>query len=84
MSIPKYHEFMLPILKELSDGKEKSISVLKSLMAKEFSLSETELKELLPSGNQPVFDNRIGWARTYLKKAMLIESPKRGIFRITD
>lgn len=75
---------MLPILKELSDGKEKSISVLKSLMAKEFSLSESELKELLPSGNQTVYDNRIGWARTYLKKAMLIESPKRGIFRITD
>ncbi len=84
MSIPKYHEFMLPILRQLSDGNQKAISELKSLMAKEFNLSEPELKELLPSGNQPVFDNRVGWARTYLKKALLIESPKRGVFKITD
>lgn len=75
---------MLPLLKELSDGKEKPISTLKALMAKEFNLSEAEQKELLPSGNQAIFDNRIGWARTYLKKALLIESPKRAFFRITD
>ena len=84
MSIPKYHEFMLPILIVLSDGNEKSITELKALMATEFKLGETELKELLPSGNQPIFDNRVGWARTYLKKALLIESPKRGIFKITS
>ena len=84
MSIPKYHEFMLPILRQLSDGNQKTIAELKTLMAKEFKLSDVELKELLPSGNQPVFDNRVGWARTYLKKALLIESPKRGVFNITD
>jgi len=84
MSIPKYHELMLPMLRELSDGNEKTISELKTNLAAKFKLSEEELKELLPSGNQQVFDNRVGWARTYLKKAMLIESARRGVFKITD
>tara|TARA_R110002049_G_scaffold265924_1_gene442038 strand:- start:4167 stop:5084 length:918 start_codon:yes stop_codon:yes gene_type:complete len=83
MSIPKYHEFMLPVLDELSDGNEKTIADLKSSMVSKFNLSHIDLKELLPSGNQPIFDNRVGWARTYLKKALLIESVKRGVFKIT-
>lgn len=84
MSIPKYHELMLPMLKLLADGNEKSISDIKVKLAEKFKLDEKELKELLPSGNQPIFDNRVGWARTYLKKALLIESSKRGIFKITQ
>lgn len=84
MSIPKYHELMLPMLNELASGNEKTISDLKNKLAKDFKLSEEELKELLPSGNQLIFDNRVGWARTYLKKAMLIESSKRGVFKITE
>jgi restriction system protein len=83
MSIPKYHELMLPMLNELASGNEKTISDLKNKLAKDFKLSEEELKELLPSGNQLIFDNRVGWARTYLKKAMLIESTRRGVFKIT-
>ena len=50
----------------------------------EFNLTEDERKELLPSGTQPIFDNRVGWASTYLKKARLLESKKRGYFQITD
>jgi restriction system protein len=84
MSIPKYHELMLPMLNELASGNEKTISDLKNKLAKDFKLSEEELKELLPSGNQLIFDNRVGWARTYLKKAMLIESTRRGVFKITE
>jgi restriction system protein len=84
MSIPKYHELMLPMLNELASGSEKTISDLKKKLAKDFKLTEEELKELLPSGNQLIFDNRVGWARTYLKKAMLIESTKRGVFKITE
>ncbi|RUR73528.1 restriction endonuclease [Nostoc sp. PCC 7120 = FACHB-418] len=53
-------------------------------MADHFQLTEDERKELLPSGRQPTFNNRVGWARTYLKKAGLVESTKRGYFRITD
>jgi restriction system protein len=83
MEIPKFYEFMLPMLRELADGKEHSISDLKEKMAKKFNLNEEAQKELLPSGNQPVFDNRVGWSRTYLKKAQLIESARRGVFKIT-
>ena len=53
-------------------------------MAEHFSLSDTERAELLPSGQQGVFKNRIGWAKSYLKKAGLIEALKRGVFKITD
>ena len=60
MSIPKYHEFMLPILVHLKDGTEKTISELKTGMEDKFKLSEAEIKKLLPSGTQPIFDNRIG------------------------
>ena len=49
-----------------------------------FGLTEEEKRETLPSGLQPIIDNRVGWARTYLKKAGLIESTRRGYFRITN
>ena len=54
------------------------------LLSEHFSLTEEEKRELLPSGNQAIFDNRVGWARFYLKKAGLIESEKRGTMQISD
>jgi restriction system protein len=53
-------------------------------LASKFGLTEEEQKELLPSGKQEIFDNRVGWARTYLKKALLIDYVQRGQFRITE
>ncbi|MCK7526277.1 MAG: winged helix-turn-helix domain-containing protein [Ignavibacteriales bacterium] len=53
-------------------------------MPTEFNLSDDDRKEMLPSGQQEVFLNRVGWARTYMKKAGLLDSPKRGIFIITE
>jgi restriction system protein len=52
-------------------------------LAIEFNLSEAERKELLASGQQPIFDNRVGWARTYLKKAGLLDSPRRAYLTIS-
>ena len=83
MPIPKYQELMLPILKIASNGIEHNFRDLIETLAKEFELTEKEKRELLANG-QPIFDNRVGWAKTYLKKAGLIEIPKRGIFKITD
>lgn len=57
---------------------------VKRHVAQDFALSENELKALLPSGKQRIFDNRIGWCRTYLKKAELVVSPENGKFIITD
>ena len=82
--IPKYEEVMLPFLKYMSDGNEHSLSETHDALAKEFKLTDDELRELLPSGQQPIFRNRLGWARTYLKKAGLVTSPKRAHFKISD
>lgn len=78
MSIPKYHQMMLPILKLLADGKKHQLSEVRSTIANQFDLNEKELNEKLASGAQTIFDNRVGWAKTYLKKAELIDSPERG------
>jgi restriction system protein len=53
-------------------------------LADHFELTPDERRELLPSGKQPTFDNRVGWARTYMTKAGLLSSPKRGLFQITE
>jgi len=75
---------MLPLLKLSKDGAEHSMKDTYNKLADEFELSNDERNELLPSGTQKVYKNRIGWARTYLKKAGLLESKKRGYFNITE
>ncbi len=84
MPLPKYYEMHKPFLEYLSDGKEHKLKELKQYVSKQLHLTESQLAEMLPSGRQTVFDNRIGWARTYLKKAGLIESPSRAAFAITE
>jgi restriction system protein len=84
LPIPDYQSIMLPLLKLASDGKEHSIHEAIEHICKEFGVTEEEKKELLPSGQQRVIDNRVGWARTYLKKAGLLESERRSYFRPRD
>jgi len=81
--IPDYQSIMLPLLQLVSDNQEHKYRDLIENLALRFNISESERKELLASGNQAIFDNRVGWAKTYLKKAGLLESPKRAIFVIT-
>jgi len=82
--IPDYQKIMLPLLKYARDSQEHHISDAIVQLADEFKLSKEERRELLSSGRQAVFDNRVSWARTYLKKAGLLESTKRGYFKITE
>ena len=82
--IPDFQTIMLPLLEFLEDKVEHSLQELIKLISNKFELSEEERKELLPSGNQAIINNRVGWSRTYLKKAGLLESPKRATFLITD
>ncbi|WP_297039817.1 winged helix-turn-helix domain-containing protein, partial [Thermosynechococcus sp. OHK43] len=84
MPIPTYQALMLPLLRYLADGEQQRLRDLIDHLAQEFSLTVEERRQLLPSGQQPIFDNRVGWARTYLKKAVLLESPRRGWVRITQ
>lgn len=83
MPIPDYQTLMLPILQYVSDGKDHSLRETIERLGTQFDLSQQERQELLPSGSQAIFDNRIGWSKTHLLKAGLLESPKRSIFRIT-
>ena len=83
MAIPDYQTIMLPLLKFASDEKEHSIHEAIKVLADQFQLTQEEKKEMLPSGQQEVFVNRVGWARTYMKKAGLLYSPKRGTLLIT-
>jgi restriction system protein len=84
MSIPDYQSLMLPVLKHTSDRLEHAFPSLVEELAAEFKLTDSERRELLPSGGQFIFDNRVGWARTYLKKAGLLSAPRRGVIQITD
>src|SRR3990167_175313 len=84
MAIPDYQTIILPLLKFYSDNQEHSFRDAVEEMAKEFKLTDQERKELLPSGQQEIFDNRVGWARTYMKKACLIDSTRRGHNKITQ
>lgn len=84
MAIPKYDELYRDILDILADMQVHKSKEIKEILASKFGVSDAERKELLPSGRQAVFDNRIGWARTYLKKAGLIESPTRGAYQLTQ
>ena len=77
MAIPDYQTCMLPFLRFLEDGMEHTLRDAEDSLAAQFSLTPAERAALLPSGRQGIFKNRIGWARTYLKKAGLLESPKR-------
>lgn len=84
MAIPDFQTVMLPLLEYFSDGKEHSLREIIDYISDQFELSEDERKELLPSGRQSIIDNRVGWARTYLKKAGLLDSTRRAYTMITS
>lgn len=83
MTIPDFQSIMLPLLNYLGDDKEHHIREVIDHICIEFKLTDNEKQEQLQSG-QPIIDNRVGWARTYLLKAGLIESTRRGFFKITS
>ncbi len=84
MTVPDYQRCMLPLLQLAHDGQEHNLAEAVETLAKGFQLTEDDRRELLPSGRQPRFDNRVGWAKTYLQKAGLLEGTGRARFRITD
>lgn len=84
MAIPDYQSIMLPLLRFAEDGNEHSLREAIEGLPEKFALADTERNELLPSGQQPRFDNRVAWSRSYMSKAALLESTRRGHFRITQ
>ncbi len=84
MPVPDFQSIMLPLLKLTGDGEEHSTHEFLDKLAEHFSLTEEELKELLPSGKQTRFYNRVVWARVYLSKSGLLEMSRRSYYRITE
>ncbi len=84
MAVPKFFEFFEAFLKAVSDGELHSAKDVRNNIANSMKLTEEDLAEMLPSGTQRTFDNRVAWARTYLDKAGLIETPMRGKYHITE
>lgn len=83
MAIPDFQSLMLPLLNFCASGTEVKNSDATAYLGQLFRLTEHELQQKLPSNRQKVFDNRVAWAKAYLKMAGLLEATQRGVFRIT-
>lgn len=82
--IPNYQQTMLPLLQYAADQQEHAIRDAYDYVASVFKVSTQERRELLPSGYEEVFNNRVRWGLFYLKKAGLLDSTRRSFFRITE
>jgi restriction system protein len=84
MPVPEFQSFIEPLLRLSNDGTIHSSAEARAWLGSELGLTDADLTELLPSGRQSRFANRVGWALTHLKHAGCVEYPKSGHFRITD
>lgn len=84
MPIPDFQSLMRPLLEAHSDGAEHKNRDLVNSLANRFNLTEEERREMLPSGRAKLFDNRVGWSKSHLSKAGLLQSPRRAISLITE
>ncbi len=84
MAVPDFQSFFRPLLEIAHDGKEHSMKEARELIARKMNLSEEDLMELLPSGTQTKYDNRVAWAKSYFVQAKVLETPRRAHFRITE
>lgn len=83
MAIPDFQSIMRPLLELHGDGEQHLNKDLLNKLAEQFKLTAEDRKTMLPSGRSKMFDNRVGWAKSYLSNAGLIESPKRSVSLIT-
>ncbi len=84
MAVPDFQSLMQPLLSILEDGKDYAIPSIREGLATHFALDQEDIEERIPSGRVTTFQNRVGWATTYLFRTGLIERPKRAVYRITD
>lgn len=84
MAMPTYEQVMLPLLEILRNESIYTNKECIDILAEKLNITEEELRELLPSGKKKIFYDRVNWAKTYMKKAGLVEAPRRGTIRITQ
>lgn len=82
--LPKFEEFMLPLLRLAADRKIWKVADAREEVLSELGLSDIDLSERVANGREPVVNNRFGWAKEYLTKALLLESAGHGFFQITE
>jgi restriction system protein len=83
MAVPDFQSLMLPVLRAVADG-DIAAAEVRSRVAAELRLTESDLAEMLPSGRQMTFANRTAWANVFLQRAGLLEKVSRGVYRITE
>lgn len=84
MAVPPFQDFMLPFLQHIADGAEHQVSELFEHLGQAFKLTEQDLKEMLPSGRETRFKNRVYWTRVHLGQAKLLDATGRGRFKVTE
>ena len=84
MAVPDFQTFMLPVLRQFADGSERRSSDIRAPLAVEFDLTPDEIAQRFARGVHTVFGNRIAWALGYLRQARILESPRRGVYVITQ
>lgn len=84
MAVPDFQAFFKPLLEIAADDQEHLLRESRKTIAQKMAINEEDFKELLPSGTQTRFDNRVAWAKSFFVKAGILESTRRGYFRITD
>jgi restriction system protein len=84
MAVPDFQSLTLPVLRQFADGSEHATKDVRALVAAALGLTPEDLLEILPSGTQTRFANRVAWAHVYMKRAGLLSSPRRGIYQITE
>lgn len=84
MPVPDFQSLMLPVLWALASGKSTSLRVVRQRVANALGLTDEDLREMLPSGRQSAFANRVSWAMRYLLRATLVERVRRGYYRVSD
>jgi len=84
MAVPDFQTLMRPVLVALEDGTPHSTKAIRDVLAEEFELTPEDLAEKIPSGRAKTFQNRVGWALTYMLRAGLLSRPKRSTYQLTD
>jgi restriction system protein len=84
VAIPDFQSLMRPLLLVLSDNQEHPVQSIRDALARQFGLTEEQLEERLPSGRTKTYVNRVAWALAHFKGATMVESPRRGVYRITE
>ena len=84
MAVPDFQTMMRPLLAAVADGTERRMVDIRAALAEHFQLTDEDLSAQLPSGRAKTFNNRVGWATTYLYRTGLLERPRRSTYRITE